>query len=81
MSAPRIKTEARYCAFCAQGNHVLCTGGAGATGPGELCACGERGHDPTVEIAAAMREYAAPDRAFAGVAVEQLATEYRQGIR
>lgn len=72
-------TTARYCAFCAVFNHALCTGSAGATGPGEPCACGARGHDPTVEVAAAMREYRAPDRA--GAPVAELATEYRQGIR
>lgn len=80
---PRATTvsKARFCAFCAQGNHALCTGNAGATGPGQPCDCGTRRHDPTVDVAAAMRVHAAPDRAAAGLSIEQLATEYRTGVR
>ena len=66
---------ARYCAFCAMGNHAKCTGSAGATGPG-TCECGERAHDPEVRVAAAMRLYVAPDRA--GAPAEVLATEWRR---
>lgn len=62
-----------FCAFCGQGNHALCTG----HGVGAACECGARDHDPTVEVAAAMRVYQAPDRR--GAPVEVLATEYRRG--
>lgn len=69
---------ARFCAFCGVGNHGLCTGRAGATGDGE-CECGARRHDPTVEVAAAMRIYQAPD--LRDLAPEVLATQYRRSER
>lgn len=67
-------SKAGYCAYCANGSHRLCTARA-MDGRGE-CECGGRAHDPTVEVAAAMRRYVAPDRV--GAPVEVLATEWRR---
>lgn len=65
---------ARYCAYCANGHHRLCTsiGLKGLT-----CECADRAHDPEVRVAAAMRLYQAPDLYGADIPHEQLATQWR----
>jgi hypothetical protein len=67
------KPTARYCAYCANGAHRLCT----TTTTEGTCECSDRKHDPEVRVAAAMRIYTRPELSHSEFTVEQLASQWR----
>jgi hypothetical protein len=61
-------THITYCTFCAMHNHTLCNN--------DECECGQRDHNPSVEVAAAMRRYENPGEAV--LRTEQLASNWHR---
>jgi hypothetical protein len=72
----RETSKIRYCTFCTTGHHKQCNGQAPAMGG--TCECADRDHNPSVEVAAAMRRYHHPEPFNTSLPVEALATEYRK---